>query len=285
MKIRLTLSFFTLLLALFLLPGNKTGRASFAGKGNTGAPGDQTLNGSPYTCMDCHSDNAFNPFVTVSVLDSGNNVVTYYKPGQLYTAQVSIAANGAAGYGFQMIALRDTGNIDLDGFTDINPNNYKLSTISNGRTYAEHPTVSTSNTFNVRWTAPAAGTGSVTFYAAGNAVNNNNNSNGDGAAITSLKLFEEITLSSGEKPTPDAGIRVYPNPVSDAATLEINLPKGSSAQLTAYGLTGNVVWFSQSVLQAGNNVRKIPTEQWPVGTYILVVKGPQISKTVKILKL
>lgn len=285
MKIRLTLFLFSLFLALVLLPGNKNGRAAQAGKGNTGAPGDQTLNGAPYTCVDCHDDNAFNPFVTVSVLDSGNNVVTQYRPGELYTARVTIAANGAAGYGFQMIALRDTGNLDLDGFTDINPNNYKLSTISNGRTYAEHPTMSVPNTFNVRWTAPAAGTGSVTFYAAGNAVNNNGNSEGDGASITSLQLSEEITLSSTENPGIDAGIRVYPNPVSDAAKMEINLPKGGTSRVTAYDLHGNVVWISQFGLQAGNNVFDIPTAGWSAGTYILAIQGDQVTRTVKILKL
>lgn len=285
MKTRLTLSLFSLLVVLFILPGNRTGRASFSGNGNTGAPGDQTEGGSPFTCMNCHDDNAFNPSVSVSVLDSANNAVTHYRPGRLYTAQVTIAATGAAGYGFQMIALRDTGNIDLDGFTDINPNNYKLSTINNGRTYAEHPTMSVSNTFNVRWTAPVTGTGSVTFYAAGNAVNNNNGSSGDGAAITSLKLFEEITLSSDESPDDQLGLRVFPNPVADAANLYIDVLKNTPAQMAAYDLSGNVVWVSQTALQAGNNRLHIPTAHWPAGTYLLQVKGVNMVRTVKILKL
>lgn len=285
MKIRLAFFLFTILMALAILPANKTGRASFAGKGNTGAPGDETLNGAPYTCTECHDDNAFNPSVTISVLDSTDAPVTHYRPGQLYTARVSIAATGAAGYGFQMIGLRDAGNTDLDGFTDINPNNYKLSTISNGRTYAEHPTMSTSNTFNVRWTAPTAGTGSVTFYAAGNAVNGNNSSEGDGAVITSLQLQEEGILAAGETGKANYAIQVFPNPVTDQARLEMRSFKNEKVSLSARDLAGNVVWISQYQLQAGINVYTIPAANWPVGTYFLTVKGTGKAETVKILKL
>ncbi len=65
-------------------------------------------------------------------------------------------------------------------------NNYKIATIPNGRTYAEHDNVSTPNIFNVVWTAPAAGTGNVT-YAAGNAVDKNGLNSGDGSSVTTLK--------------------------------------------------------------------------------------------------
>lgn len=288
MKIRLSVFFFLAFIGLITLTGNKNGRASQSGAGNTGAPGDQTLNGAPLTCTGCHDDGLFNPVVFVQVLDTGGVAITHYTPGKLYNARVSINASGTSlsGYGFQMIALRDTGNIDLDGFSDVNPNNYKIATINNGRTYAEHANVSASNTFNVRWTAPAAGTGSVTFYAAGNAVNGNNNSDGDGASNTSLKLFEEITLSSGEEEVSSAPLaNISPNPVSDVAQLELNLPLAGQYRLNAYNLSGRLIWSSEAALPAGISKHQIPTESWEAGTYFLSVNGKKYSQIVKILKL
>lgn len=288
MKIRLSVFFFLAFIGLLTLSGNKNGRASQSGAGNTGAPGDQTLNGAPLTCTGCHDDNAFNSIVFISVLDTGGVAITHYTPGKLYNARVSINASGTglSGYGFQMIALRDTGNIDLDGFSDINPNNYKIATINNGRTYAEHANTSASNTFNVRWTAPAAGTGSVTFYAAGNAVNGNNNSDGDGASNTLLRLFEEITLSDGEEEITSAPLAsISPNPVRDAARLELNLQHAGQYQLTAYNLSGELIWSSERTLPAGISTEWIPTENWEAGTYFLSVNGMKHRKSVKILKL
>jgi hypothetical protein len=206
----------------------------------------------------------------------------------LYTARVSIAAAGAglSGYGFQMIALRDTGNIDLDGFSDINPNNYKIATINNGRTYAEHANVSSSNTFNVRWTAPAAGTGSVTFYAAGNAVNGNGNSDGDGASVTSLQLFEEITLSAGGLQSQSApGIQVCPNPVNETAQLELNLPGAGAYQFVVFSQSGKMIWSETAMFPAGISNYQIPTGKWPPGAYFLSLHAANSHKSVKILKL
>ena len=289
MKIRLTLSLFSLLFIFLVLPGNKNGRASQAGKGNTGAPGDQTLNGSPYTCMDCHDDGNFNPFVSIHVVDSSNTAVSQYMPGQHYIARVTINTSGAtpAGYGFQMIALRDNGNTDLDGFTDVNPNNYKLATISNGRTYAEHPTVSASDTFNVRWTAPPAGTGSVTFYAAGNAVNGNNNSDGDGANTTSLHLFEQVTLSTSPEQSNLSGLhlQVSPNPVPADAALAFDVSVSAEYALRAYDLSGNLVWQENRLLPAGRSTGLLETNEWPAGTYYVCLSGTHSRQTVKILKL
>lgn len=289
MNTRLALSLFLMLLLWVVLPGNKNGRASQSGKGNTGAPGDQTLNGMPYTCADCHDDGAFNPFVAIHVIDSSNTPVSQYIPGRQYIARVTVnpSTGTPAGYGFQMIALRDNGNIDLDGFTDINPNNYKLTTISNGRTYAEHPTMSASDTFNVRWTAPAAGTGSVTFYAAGNAVNGNNNSSGDGADYTSLQLFEAGTLSNSQ-PIQEGplSLQVFPNPCDVETSMSALLPYSGNFLLKAYDLSGNLIWSeSAHNLASGAFTRRIQTEKWPAGTYYLQLSGNEILQTVKILKL
>ena len=201
MKFRLVyLIFFTLLVSVIFM-SNKNGRAASQNAGNTGAPGDQSnANGSPRTCNYCHSGSTLTATMNIAVIDSTGAAVTQYVPGRQYTERVTINSSGAAfnGYGFQTIALKDAGNTDLDGFSDPGGNNYKISSISNGRTYAEHDNVSTSNVFEVKWTAPPAGTGPITFYAAGNGVNKNGLSSGDSGAFNVLQLNEQVAASTSD---------------------------------------------------------------------------------------
>ncbi|MEY3399138.1 MAG: hypothetical protein RL220_1732, partial [Bacteroidota bacterium] len=109
-----------------------------------------------------------------------------------------------AGYGFQMTCLTTPGNVPVAGYSNLGSNvNQVLLTngVYNGRTYLEQPTMSVSNQFNFRWTAPASGTGTVRFYAAGNAVNGNNSSAGDKAGSTTLTVNELLPLAQSSVAT------------------------------------------------------------------------------------
>jgi hypothetical protein len=292
MKIRLTYTIFLALLAAVVFMGNKNGRASSPpGSGNTGAPGDETLpNGTPIVCNSCHTPGNTNPIAsttTIAVLDSAGNSVTQYLPGKVYTARVTIntVTGNPLRWGFQMIALKDAGNTDLDGFSDINPNNYKIATVnSTGRTYAEHDNSSTTNIFNVRWTAPAAGTGNVTFYAAGNAVNNNGQNTGDGASFANLKLSEGSTSSTQNPDAARIGMRVWPNPPATTAQVFAVLERPGDYRLAAFDLSGRMVWESNRALAAGEQALEIPASDWAPGVYFISLSGAGISANVKVAK-
>lgn len=67
--------------------------------------------------------------------------------------------------------------------------------------YITHTVVTTqtgtnSRTWTFQWTAPAAGTGTVTFYAAMNATNSSNSSAGDMIYSSNLVLAEAPTTLS-----------------------------------------------------------------------------------------
>lgn len=292
MKLRLVYTIFFALLGAVVFMGNKNGRASTPpGSGNTGAPGDESLpNGTPIVCNSCHTPSNPNPIsstTTIAVLDSAGNAVTQYLPGRQYTARVTIntESGNPARWGFQMIALKDAGNTDLDGFSDVNPNNYKIATVnSTGRTYAEHDNSSTSNVFNVRWTAPAAGTGSVTFYAAGNAVNNNGLNTGDGPSFSNLKLTEGSVSSTQNPDAGRIGLRIWPNPITDAANLSAALPRAGDYRLAVYDLSGRMVWESNRILPAGETRLDIPAANWAPGVYFIGLSGGGISANVKVAK-
>ncbi|MBK7938897.1 MAG: T9SS type A sorting domain-containing protein [Lewinellaceae bacterium] len=290
MKLRLVYPFALTILCAVVLLGNKNGRASEAKAGNTGAPGDEALpNGNPITCISCHTASPIASTMTVSVLDSAGNAVTQYIPGYQYTAKVTITATAGSpqGYGFQMIALKDNGNTDLDGFSDPGNqtvNNYKIATIPNGRTYAEHDNVSTPNVFNVKWKAPAAGTGNITFYAAGNAVNKNGQNSGDGATVTSLKLTESLGTSTQNPDAERIVMRLWPNPVASVAWLSFVLPAPGEYRLTAHDLSGRLVWQTTRYLSAGEQALEIPAADWSPGVYFTGISGAGISANGKLVK-
>jgi hypothetical protein len=270
-------------LTLFVLPANKNGRAAGQNKGNTGAPGDElNANGTSKTCMNCHNQGPITATMGISVRDSMNQPVTSYKPGNTYKARVKINGTGASiqGYGFQMIALRNAGNTDLDGFKDVNPNNYKLANTSpNSRTYAEHDQVSPADSFLVTWQAPVAGTGAVTFYASGNAVNGTGGTGGDGAAVAVLSLPEFGTVATDAAATTSGLLRAWPNPVRDV--LHLCWETTGDHTISVYAQDGTLVYQGQGRVGA----TALPTGDWTKGVYYIGVQGKTESRCVKVLKL
>ena len=288
MKLRLVYILFLGILCSIALLGNKNGRASTPpGSGNTGAPGDETAGGQPVVCNSCHTGSPITSTLAINVINASGDTVSQYIPGQQYTARVTVipVTGNPQGYGFQMIALKDAGNVDLDGFTDTNPNNYKIATVnSTGRTYAEHDNVSTPNTFDVKWTAPPVGTGSVTFYAAGNAVNKNGLNSGDGASFSSLKLTEGSSSSTQNPDADRIALQVWPNPATTEAHVSVNLQQAGKYRLAVFDLSGRLVWEAAQQLPAGTNLLTIPVAGWDAGVYFATLTGGGVAANVKVVK-
>ncbi|NJN77443.1 MAG: hypothetical protein HC803_03220 [Saprospiraceae bacterium] len=133
--------------------------------------------------------------MTVQVFNTGTTTpVTNYMPGTTYDLKVTIAhASGApAGYGFQMVALKNSTNTSTGTWTT--PGSNTQIATAGTRSYVEHGGgASASNIFTTKWVAPASGTGNVTFYSAGNAVNGNGGTSGDSpTSSVSVTLTEFI---------------------------------------------------------------------------------------------
>ena len=179
------------------LTSSSNGRATAANSGNTGAPLETQ------TCGNCHSGGAYGPVtISIQVFTLGTtNPVTSYVPGQDYDLRVTVNKNAGtpAGYGFQLTCLTVANNSPVAGYSNLATNvKQKLVTTGTftGRTYTEHNGVGTNNIFNMRWTAPAAGTGSVRFYSAGNAVNGTGSTGGDNGGSSNLTLTEAAILAA-----------------------------------------------------------------------------------------
>ncbi len=137
----------------------------------TGAPNEGT-------CMDCHGGNEINASGGSLML----TVPEVYEPNEVYTIIVDLSRAGQSKWGFEMTAL-DTTGVRAGSFT-ADAANTQL-TESNGKQYIQHTTAGTSvgtndmHSWEFEWTAPDTDIGPITFYAAGNASNNDGGITGD----------------------------------------------------------------------------------------------------------
>jgi uncharacterized protein (TIGR03437 family) len=165
--------------------------------GLTGAPGEQT-------CVACHLGRPLNSG-TGSLrieLPSGDT----YVPGQRVAITVTLADPTARRWGFQLTARSST-NAQQTAGTLASTNNQTQVTTQGGRQYIAHTLTGSRNgttgsvTFVFDWTAPAAGFGPVTFYAAGNAANGNGSDSGD-TIYTTTKQVTPVASGGGGAPKP-----------------------------------------------------------------------------------
>ncbi len=274
MKCRLLYALFGCSFALFLFTASSGGRATVAGEGNTGAPGDATdANGNPKTCVTCHnSSTSMAVAVEIIVLDEYDLVAESYVPGQTYQVRVVVEPlmGNPARYGFQMVALQaPEGEMgpSLDDSWANPSDNAKIAQASNGRKYVEHKGPSTSNEFVVEWTAPPAQSGPVTFYACGNGVNANGSNTGDAAACAVLELPEGV-VNAVEEVRSFSGLELFPNPVQGGfLRLSANPAWVGPALVRLYDLSGRCLWQRRLVLEAGAAETSLP--ELAPGTYLL----------------
>lgn len=162
----------------FLLVASAIAYAKITGPeaGYTNAPGDI---GNCVFCHDTFHEANVGPG-SVSVA----NVPAVYTPGQQYTISVTTQQGGQSKFGFQLTAIDMSGTRagslgPVDGSTQLNPETWI------GRQYVEHTEVGTSpngaarRTWQVRWTAPSTDVGTVRFFFAGNAANNDGTNQND----------------------------------------------------------------------------------------------------------
>ncbi len=170
----------------------------------TGAPaiGVRTAELNCSSTIGCHTGNSLNdPQGTFQILDLPSS----YVPGQTYTLRVSLSRPGNIRFGFQLTVLDQNGDNagtlasnDSSTFTlDADPGNWA------GRKYIEHssPGSAQSSTnqriWTIKWTAPATRSGRLTFFAAGNAANNDNAVTGDFIYTTSASIRPDVVTVSG----------------------------------------------------------------------------------------
>jgi len=161
---------------------------------STGAPAGVTGAPPGANCTICHEGVANSGSGSVKIEFAGGGT---YTPGATYKVHVTVADPGAQRWGFELTARMGANKAAQAGsFSVDNAATTQFSPGSGPGEYVTHTSAGTSlgtsgsNTWEVNWTAPPAGSGTVTFYAAGNAANGNFNNLGDQIYTTSLTATE-----------------------------------------------------------------------------------------------
>jgi len=263
MKIKFILSTFLALAACILFCSLNSGTA-YGGLGD--------ITGSPLSTMTCsgggcHGGGNYGTLTSIQVLDSVGNIVSTYRPGETYTLEINVSSStgSPAGYGAQAVVL-DTANAQAGDLDSIQTLNTRITSY-NGRKYLEQFGLN-SGALRVRWTAPAPGTGQVTVYAAGVAVDGwGNMTDDEPSAAVSISLNEAAGLyysqsflcANASNPTailtgltPGGTFSAVPPNIVFADTLgTINLLTSDTGSYTIYyNENGNIDSVSLRILQS-----------------------------------
>jgi hypothetical protein len=212
---RVILSVLALSVAYFTLTSYSNG-PGMSGLNLTGSQGS-----TPGCGQGCHNISG-NTSVMIEV-DSAGTPVTSYVPGMTYTIVLNgLNSANLPKYGFQFSTVKGVGNAQTQAGTCSALPTGVHSVAVGTLTIIEHgPGALTGSgggvyTTTFQWTAPPSGSGTVTMYAALNAVNNNGSDNGDQYGYSNMQLTENTSCVF---PT----INTQPLPQTVCATNAINL--------------------------------------------------------------
>lgn len=267
--------FFVLCCGVLFL-GNSSGPGAVQGKDRTGGPLSEGF------CGNCHAAGAFNPSMVLELLQDGS-VVNGYEAGENYTMRVTITAEtGVQVYGFQAVALAGADNVQAGSFTPVAGT--QVTTL-NDRDYIEHSQRSTSNVFEIQWTAPSAGTGEVRFYSASVSANNAAGSGGDGAVfLTSPTVLQDLTVGTNELPALATRLNAFPNPVMDQLNLQVEVEESSRAMLRVYSMLGQPILQRDLDLTAGLNNLSYDMSKLVAGQYTVEISNNTAASKTMIFK-
>jgi hypothetical protein len=268
------------IIAVFVLLTSEIEYGNGSPGGKSGSPGD---GGS--TCTECHGGTASpqNGWVTSSIPNDG------YTPGETYTITATGTHNGVVKFGFEATAENSTG-AKVGIVTITNSTETKLVNNNKSVTHKSAGTTPTGNTksWSFNWTAPAAGTGNVGFYAAFNAANGNGNSSGDVIYKSSLTVPEFIPPQNGitvslTGMTPHIGQLFEARLIDKSNLMEVErlaideIPGASFEILFSNILEGHSYWIDFYADMNGNGYYDaVPTDH----AWRLVVNNVAASNTI-----
>lgn len=253
--------------------------------------------GSAATCNTggCHNNNSSTTTAAIQLLDATTNaVVTTYTPGVTY--KVSITGSNSQStalhyFGFQCSATFNTGtNMHKQAGTfTAGAYMHTYTVASSAITVVEHSTQLAStggaNNYAVQftWTAPAAGNGSINFYAMLNAVNGDNGDGGDYPnAAPALTITENpvgiATLAA------NIGIKAYPNPVTNQLNLAIDGAQAGVYTVNVFDISGRKITTSNIQVNGNASDAVINTTGWAPGYYGVQVVKDGAQRLIPVVK-
>ena len=238
-------------------------------------------------CTTCHTGTVNSGTGSV-VITSPDLIGWAYSPGQTYTINVTVTQASVPLFGFGFEALDASGaNAGTLVITNTTATQIKTFTVApNSRNNVVHKTdggLSTgSHTFSFNWTAPLTNIGTVTFYVAGLAADNDGGITGD----YTYKTSQVVTFASEIKliKTEEIEISIYPNPVIENATITYKLIENSSIEIELVSITGKVIplYFNEKEISGEHTYNLLLNNSVVKGLYFLNVNINERKFTEKV---
>ncbi len=232
----------------------------------TGSPGD---GGNTCAISGCHTGSAVQ---TRAGIITSNIPVEGYTPGQRYTITATTQST-RNNFGFQISPQSLTGT-RLGTMIITNASETKLTGTGKYITQTNTATgVNGVKSWSFDWTAPAAGTGSVTFYGCFNYANGDGSNSGDSIVKSTLVVTEKVISGVDMNTFTKLGFSIYPMPVNS----ELNLKNNHNVYVSSvqiFDINGKLM-MSKEVETDGSI--KFNIENLPVGTYIININDSDKS--------
>lgn len=242
--------------------------------GTTGSPGENN-------CTQCHNSFGVNTG-TGSISITSNMTNWEYVPGQTYQVSVTVAQSSVSLFGLGFEALQSSG-ANAGTLTPGTGTQIKNALVGgNQRANIVHTlnggAGSNTHTFSFTWTAPSTDIGPITFYAAGNATNNNGSDTGD-RIYTSSQVVNPASVGIQESELVTALVSAYPNPFNSKLNVQISLKSSAKVQIQVMDLTGKLVLSESTNKSSGIHTESLDASSLSNGLYIvsLSVDGKIIS--------
>lgn len=221
---------------------------------NTSGPGGNRTGspGSSGNCSGCHGGGDFGGTLKVGITEIGDTTfLSFYTPGQVYDMHV-ISGGTSTKKGFQATIL--TSSNAAAGTISAAPSGTSID-ISGGKSIWGHTSPSSSGVWKTTWTAPSAGTGTVTIYGATVVSNANGNNSNDQVVVANAMIGEKVP--SNTKSLDATKLKVFENPVNTVVRLN--------------GVAKNMIlWNNQGqVAASANNTSELNVSHLSTGTYYL----------------
>ncbi len=212
----------------------------------------------------------------LTLTDQANSQVVSgsYTPGHIYT--VKLTGSNTANlpkFGFQLKASKGVYSSPATGETIV-----ASTMLTHGSTALA--AVSNVYTATATWTAPAAGSGTVTFTGIFNAVNGNNLQTGDMPGTPQPFTYTEAVAATAVSNVSLGSLSVYPNPASNMLNLRLSNAASGRYELMVYNTAGVRVLSRTDYVSQGNQVLSLDITHLAAGTYFIAV-GSNESRLMK----
>lgn len=255
-----------------------------SGNGKAGknkAPGETS-------CVSCHNDFSENTGGGAITLSS-DIPLSGYVAGTTYHLQVTVSKSGTGLFGFGLEALKtDSNNAGTLVITNSTITQLKnVTVLGKPRSNVVHVTdgglSADSAVFPFDWTAPASGTGTVTFYFAGAACDNDGDTPGDYVYYSSTQANENAVGIIGHSFT-GKSVSVFPNPVESDFSVNFSADENSTVTFSLFDLNGRfVAELSKKTYSGGSQSERFSLPKGTdKGMYFLTIESNDETTVQKI---